>query len=97
MFFYVVSILLYIGMMVGVSAYSRKKANSVDNYMLGGRAIPPWMSAFSYGTAYFSAVLFIGYAGKLGWNFGLGALWIVFGNTLIGSYLAWEVLGNRTR
>lgn len=87
----------YILMIMVISAVSRKKVDGVSGYLLGGRAIPPWMSAFSYGTAYFSAVLFIGYAGKLGWNFGLSVLWIVIGNTVIGTYLAWEVLGKRTR
>ncbi|MCT4542455.1 MAG: sodium:solute symporter [Vallitalea sp.] len=87
----------YILMIMSISAISRKKVSEVSGYLLGGRAIPPWMSAFSYGTAYFSAVLFIGYAGKIGWNFGLSALWIVVGNTFIGTYLAWEVLGKRTR
>ncbi|QUH30096.1 sodium:solute symporter family transporter [Vallitalea guaymasensis] len=87
----------YILMIMVVSAMSRKKVEGVSGYLLGGRRVPPWMSAFSYGTAYFSAVLFIGYAGKLGWNFGLSVLWIVVGNTVIGTYLAWEVLGKRTR
>ncbi|TCT16827.1 sodium/proline symporter [Natranaerovirga pectinivora] len=94
---YVLCIMLYILMIMGVSFISRKKAMNLDGFLLGGRAIPPWMSAFSYGTAYFSAVLFIGYAGRIGWNFGLGALWIVLGNTFIGSYLAWRVLGKKTR
>ena len=55
------------------------------------------MSAFAYGTTYFSAVLFVGYAGKLGWGYGPHTLWIVVGNTLVGSLLAWLVLARRTR
>ncbi|MFP4698080.1 MAG: sodium:solute symporter [Eubacteriales bacterium] len=94
---YIICLVLYISLIIGISVFTRKKANNVDHFMLGGRAIPSWMSAFSYGTAYFSAVLFIGYAGKIGWNFGLGALWIVLGNTFVGSYLAWKVLASRTR
>ncbi len=84
-------------MIMTISLLSKRKAQNVSGYLLGGRTIPPWMSAFSYGTAYFSAVLFIGYAGKIGWNFGLSAMWIVIGNTFVGTYLAWEVLGKRTR
>ncbi|WP_207668943.1 sodium:solute symporter family protein [Natranaerovirga hydrolytica] len=94
---YVGAIALYVLMILGVSFVSKKKAGSLNHFLLGGRCIPPWMSAFSYGTAYFSAVLFIGYAGRIGWDFGLGALLIVFGNTFIGSYLAWRVLGSKTR
>jgi len=55
------------------------------------------MTAFSYGTAYFSAVLFIGFAGKLGWNFGFSALWIALGNTLIGVLGVWLLLGNKIK
>jgi SSS family solute:Na+ symporter len=61
----------------------------VGDFFLGGRKLGPWMSAFAYGTTYFSAVLFIGYAGKLGWGFGIYTMWIVVGNTFIGTLLAW--------
>ncbi|MFA5528245.1 MAG: sodium:solute symporter [Peptostreptococcales bacterium] len=88
---------LYILVIVVISVSSRKKIRGVSDFLLGSRSINPWMSAFSYGTAYFSAVMFIGYAGKLGWNFGISALWIAVGNSLIGSFLAWHVLGKRTR
>ena len=64
---------------------------------MAGRNVGPWLSAFAYGTTYFSAVIFIGYAGKLGWSFGMATVWIGIGNAVIGSYLAWKVLGNRTR
>lgn len=94
---YITFLIGYIIMIMTISLLSKRKAQNVSGYLLGGRAIPPWMSAFSYGTAYFSAVLFIGYAGKIGWNFGLSAMWIVIGNTFVGTYLAWEVLGKRTR
>lgn len=97
MYIYVIFLIGYILMIMTISLLSKRKAQGVSSYLLGGRAIPPWMSAFSYGTAYFSAVLFIGYAGKIGWNFGLSAMWIVAGNTVVGTYLAWEVLGKRTR
>lgn len=80
-----------------ISVYSRSKANDLNKFVLGGRSVGPWMSAFAYGTAYFSAVIFIGYAGRLGWSFGVAATWIGVGNALIGNLLAWKVLGNRTR
>lgn len=96
-FIYITFIGLYITMIIIISAISRRKISDANAYLLGGRSIPPWMSAFSYGTAYFSSVLFIGYAGKIGWNFGLSALWICIGNTVIGTYFAWEVLGKKTR
>lgn len=88
---------LYVAMIVGIGVFSRTKINGISEFFLGGRSVNPWMSAFSYGTAYFSAVLFIGYAGKLGWNFGVSSLWIAVGNVIVGSLVAWRVLGPKTR
>ena len=74
-----------------------RKTKTLGDFFLGNRTIGPWVSAFAYGTTYFSAVLFIGFAGKLGWKFGLNVLWIAAGNAAIGSLAAWLVLGRRTR
>jgi SSS family solute:Na+ symporter/sodium/proline symporter len=76
---------------------SRKSARDVDGFVLGGRKMGSWLSAFAYGTTYFSAVVFIGYAGQFGWKYGMAALWIGLGNAFIGSLMAWYVLGARTR
>jgi len=74
-----------------------RKTRSFADYFLGGRSIGPWMTAFTYGTAYFSAVLFIGFAGKIGWGFGYSGLWIAVGNSLVGVLAVWWLLGNRIR
>lgn len=95
MYLYFIIAYVIIIMLIGLMSASR--VNGISDFFLAGRSISPWMSAFSYGTAYFSAVLFIGYAGRTGWGFGISALWVVLGNTYIGSYLAWQVLGKRTR
>ncbi len=89
--------LLFLAVMVGVGVYSRKQASSVDGFVLGGRAVGPWLTAFAYGTSYFSAVVFVGYAGQFGWKYGLSATWIGVGNAIIGSLLAWIILGRRTK
>lgn len=90
-------LILFFTAMVGVGIYSRKKVTGVNDFIMGGRKIGPWMTAFSYGTSYFSAVVFIGYAGQFGWKYGISATWIGLGNALIGSLLAWVILGRRTR
>lgn len=90
-------IVLYVLAILCLGVWAMKKTKNLGDFFLGGRSIGPWMSAFAYGTTYFSAVVFIGYAGKLGWGFGLHTMWIVAGNVLIGSLLAWMVLGKRTR
>ena len=83
--------------MIGVGFYSRKHATNVSGFVLGGRSAGPWLTAFAFGTSYFSAVIFVGYAGQFGWNFGLASTWAGLGNAFIGSLLAWNVLGRRTR
>lgn len=88
---------LYLGLMLYLGYVGMRRTRTVGDFFLGGRTIGPWVSAFAYGTTYFSAVLFVGYAGKLGWGFGPHTLWIVAGNTLVGSMLAWLVLAKRTR
>ena len=90
-------LLVFFGVMVGVGVYSRKHATSVSGFVLGGRSVGPWLTAFAYGTSYFSAVVFVGYAGQFGWKYGMASTWIGLGNAIIGSLLAWVVLGRRTR
>ncbi len=88
---------IFFVMMIGIGIWGMKKTSTLGDFFIGNRSIGPWISAFAFGTSYFSAVLFIGFAGKLGWGFGLDVLWIVLGNAFIGSLLAWLVLGRRTR
>lgn len=92
-----IMLIVFFAIMIGVGIYSRKSATSVDGFVLGGRSVGPWLTAFAYGTSYFSAVVFVGYAGQFGWKYGLASTWIGIGNALIGSLLAWVVLGRRTR
>ena len=75
---------------IGVGVYSRKQAKSVDGFVLGGRSVGPWLTAFAFGTSYFSAVVFVGYAGQFGWKYGLSASWIGIGNAIIGSVFLFE-------
>lgn len=90
-------LIVFFAIMVGVGFYSRKHAGSVDGFVLGGRNVGPWLTAFAYGTSYFSAVVFVGYAGQFGWKYGIASTWIGLGNAIIGSLLAWVVLGRRTK
>ena len=97
MFIKIFLTIIFLGLMLFVGIYSRKHANSVDGFVLGGRAVGPWLTAFAYGTSYFSAVVFVGYAGQFGWKYGLSSTWIGIGNAVIGSLLAWILLGRRTK
>ena len=90
-------LVIYFAVLLGIGFKCRAKANSVDGFVLGGRSVGAWLTAFAYGTSYFSAVVFVGYAGQFGWKYGIAASWAGIGNALIGSLLAWTVLGRRTR
>ena len=90
-------LVIFFGVMIAIGLYCRKHATDVNGFVLGGRSVGPWLTAFAYGTSYFSAVVFIGYAGQFGWKYGIAASWIGLGNAVIGSLLAWVVLGRRTR
>ena len=90
-------LVIFFASMVAVGVYSRRHATNVNDFVLGGRAVGPWLTAFAYGTSYFSAVVFVGYAGQFGYKYGIASTWIGIGNAVIGSLLAWVILGRRTR
>lgn len=93
----ILMLVVFFAVMIGIGFYCRKHATDVNGFVLGGRSVGPWLTAFAYGTSYFSAVIFVGYAGQFGWKYGIASTWIGIGNALIGSMLAWVILGRRTR
>ena len=93
----ILMLVIFFGVMLAIGFYCRKHATDVNGFVLGGRSVGPWLTAFAYGTSYFSAVIFVGYAGQFGWKYGIASTWIGIGNALLGSMLAWVVLGRRTR
>lgn len=93
----IIMLLVFFGCMIAVGVYARKSASSTTDFVLGGRSVGPWLTAFAYGTSYFSAVVFVGYAGQFGWKYGLASTWIGLGNAFIGSLMAWALMGRRTR
>lgn len=97
MFIKILLTVVFLAVTVYVGVYSRKQAKSVEGFVLGGRTVGPWLTAFAFGTSYFSAVVFVGYAGQFGWKYGLSSAWIGIGNAVIGSLLAWVILGKRTK
>ena len=93
----IIALAVYAAIMAFIGCFSYGRSKNLDSFLLGGRKIGAWATAFAYGTAYFSAVVFVGYAGQFGYKYGLSATWIGIGNAVIGSLLAWIVLGRRTR
>lgn len=97
MFWKISLLVVFFVFTAAVGIFYRKRTQSRDDFVLGGRKVGAWFSAFAYGTTYFSATIFVGYAGQFGYSYGVSALWVGIGNALIGSLLAWMLLGRRTR
>jgi SSS family solute:Na+ symporter len=93
----IVFLAAFLALMIGIGLWGMKRTKTLGDFFLGGRTVGPWISAAAYGTTYFSAVIFIGFAGTQGWQFGLNAMWIALGNGILGAGLAWLVLARRTR
>ncbi|MBE6687391.1 MAG: sodium:solute symporter [Ruminococcaceae bacterium] len=93
----IIALAIYASIMAFIGCFSYGRSKNLDSFLLGGRKIGAWATAFAYGTAYFSAVVFVGYAGQHGWNIGLGAIWIGVGNAVLGCLLSWLLFANRTR
>ncbi|GHV86359.1 sodium:solute symporter [Spirochaetia bacterium] len=93
----IVFLAVFLALMTGIGIWGMKKTKTLGDFFLGGRTLGPWVSAVAYGTSYFSAVIFIGFAGTQGWQFGLSSLWIALGNAIIGAGAAWFILARRTR
>ncbi len=90
-------LVVFFAIMIGIGIHCHRHSTDVGGFVLGGRSVGPWLTAFAYGTSYFSAVIFVGYAGQFGSVFGIASTWIGLGNAFIGSLLAWVILGRRTR
>ncbi len=93
----IISLGVYIITTVLIGFISYGKSKSLDGFLIGGRNIGAWATAFAYGTTYFSAVVFVGYAGQHGWNIGIGSIWIGIGNAVLGCLLSWILFADRTR
>ena len=93
----IIALGLYATVMIFIGCISYGKSKTLDGFLLGGRKIGAWSTAFAYGTTYFSAVVFVGYAGQHGWNIGVGAIWIGIGNAILGCLLSWLLFANKTR
>jgi len=93
----IIALAVYATLMALIGCISYGKSKTLDGFLIGGRNVGAWLTAFSYGTTYFSAVVFVGYAGQHGWNIGIGAIWIGIGNAILGCLLSWLLFANRTR
>ncbi len=93
----IIALCVYAIAMALIGCISYGKSKTLDGFLIGGRNIGAWVTAFAYGTTYFSAVVFVGYAGNFGWNIGVGSMWIGISNAVLGCLISWLLFANRTR
>ena len=48
-------LVVYFAVMIYIGLYCRKNATDVNGFVLGGRSVGPWLTAFAFGTSYSSA------------------------------------------
>ena len=51
MFIKVAMLVVFFSVMIGIGIYCRKNATDVNGFVLGGRSVGPWLTAFAYGTS----------------------------------------------
>lgn len=93
---YVFVLSAYLGLLAAIGFVLRRRTRSAEDFAIGGRSVGPWVTALSFVAAYYSSVVIIG-GGAFGWRFGLSTLWVGATNVLLGTTLAWVVLGRRIR
>lgn len=96
MLVYVIVLVVYLGLLVAIGVVTSGRSRNAGDFAIGGRSVGPWVTALSFVAAYYSSVVIIG-GGAFGWKFGLSTLWVGAGNVLIGTTLAWIILGRRIR
>ena len=48
-------VVVYAVVMIAIGIITSRKTKNVNDFVFGGNKIGPWMTAFAFGTAYFSA------------------------------------------
>ncbi|MBM9594065.1 sodium/proline symporter PutP [Roseitranquillus sediminis] len=91
-----ISLIIYFAIMLGIGFYAwRKSTSNSEEYMLGGRNLPPAVAALSAGASDMSGWLLLGLPGAL-YAAGLVEAWIGIG-LFIGALVNWIVVAPRLR
>lgn len=88
----------YVAFVLYIGLKSRKESKGGDSneFLLGGRGVGPVITSFSFAATYISGVCMVN-AGKIGWDWGIGAMWNAWGNVLISIVFMWAIMGTRSR
>ena len=91
----IIAFILYFVVVLGIGYYFYHRTHSMEDYVLGGRELNPYVSAMSAQASDMSGWLLLGLPGSI-YLCGLGKIWIGIG-LAIGSYLAWLFVAKRLR
>ena len=93
-FMYLALVVYFAGLLyIGYLAYRRTETH--EDFMVGGRGLPPWVAALSAGASDMSGWLIMGLPGAI-YATGLIESWIAIGLS-IGAYLNWKLVAPRLR
>lgn len=89
------ALIVYFGGLLFLGYRAFKQTSDHEDYMLGGRDLPPWVAALSAGASDMSGWLIMGLPGAI-YATGLIESWIAIG-LLLGCYLNWRIVAPRLR
>lgn len=91
-----VMIIVYFLILLIIGFYGYRQATgNLNEFMLGGRSIGPYITALSAGASDMSGWMIMGLPGSV-YSTGLSAIWITIGLTL-GAYINYFVVAPRLR
>ena len=90
-----VAFVLYFVFVLAMGMYFYRRSKNIEDYVLGGREMNPYVTALSAQASDMSGWLLMGLPGAI-FAFGLGEVWIGIG-LAVGSYLAWLIIAKRLR
>ena len=90
-----IAFIVYFALVLGVGFYFYKRSSSMEDYILGGRSMNPYVTALSAQASDMSSWLLMGLPGAV-LLAGMGEAWIGIG-LAIGSYLSWLFVAKKLR
>ena len=92
----IIAVVVYVLVVVYLGYLGWKRTKSASDYMLAGRKAHPVVMALSYGATFISTSAIVGFGGVAA-MFGMSLLWLTFCNIFVGIFIAFVVLGGKTR
>ncbi|GAB3085265.1 sodium/proline symporter PutP [Corynebacterium aquatimens] len=91
----IIAVILYFVVMLAIGYYGWRKTSEYDDYVIGGRNLPPFVAGISAGASDMSGWLLMGLPGAL-FVAGMSEIWIVIG-LFIGTWANWQWIAPRLR